>query len=84
MAQLPTVLQGMNGKTDMLKVIGGILLLCISGLAVMFYAVGNHGHLMFRPHMTEDWIIWGIAFIAGVTGIFLIIRNSSNYKRNHN
>ena len=61
----------------MLKVIGGILLLCVSGMAVMFYAVGNHGHLMFRPHMTEDWIIWGIALIAGVSGIYLLTRRTS-------
>jgi hypothetical protein len=64
----------------MLKVIGGILLLCVSGLAVMFYAVGNHGHLMFRLHMTEDWIIWGIALIAATTGIFLLIRSNPRKK----
>jgi hypothetical protein len=65
----------------MLKVIGGILLLCLSALAVMFYAVGNHGHLMFRPHMTEDWIIWGIAFIAGASGVYLLTRSISKTTR---
>jgi hypothetical protein len=30
-------------------------------------AAGSHGHFGFRPHMTEDWIIFGTPFI-GLTG----------------
>jgi hypothetical protein len=35
--------------------------------------VGSHGHLMFRPYMTEDWIIWSITFISFVAGLLLLI-----------
>ncbi|CAN5509415.1 hypothetical protein BH11BAC5_BH11BAC5_00170 [soil metagenome] len=34
---------------------------------------GMHGHLMFRPHMIEDWIIWGIALISFLLGTILLI-----------
>lgn len=29
---------------------------------------GSHGHLLFRPHMTEDWFIFGTPLI-GVIGL---------------
>jgi hypothetical protein len=35
---------------------------------------GNHGHLMFRPHMTEDWIIWSITFISFIAGLLFLIK----------
>ncbi len=35
----------------------------MSASCLIFYMVGNHGKLMFRPHMKEDWIIWGLALI---------------------
>lgn len=56
----------------MIKAIAGILLLTLSGLSIMIYLVGSHGHLMFRPHMKEDWIIWGLAFISLVAGLYLL------------
>jgi uncharacterized ion transporter superfamily protein YfcC len=51
-----------------------ILLILTSGLAIMFYGVGNHGHFMFRPHMTQDWIIWGIAILTGLPGLYLLTK----------
>lgn len=45
--------------------------------------VGMHGHLMFRPHMREDWVIWGLAtafFFLGVALVVLAIRKEINRK----
>lgn len=49
-------------------------LLILAGLTIMFYMVGSHGRLMFRPHMTEDWVIWSIAVISTATSIFLFAK----------
>ncbi|HRI33973.1 MAG TPA: hypothetical protein PLD02_09465 [Saprospiraceae bacterium] len=54
----------------MTRTIIAIGLLILAGLSLMFYMVGSHGRLLFRPHMTEDWDIWGIAVISTVTSIF--------------
>ena len=58
----------------MTRTIIAIGLLILAGLAIMFYMVGSHGRLMFRPHMTEDWVIWGIAVISTATSIFLFVK----------
>jgi hypothetical protein len=58
----------------MTRTIIAIGLLIIAGLTIMFYMVGSHGKLMFRPHMTEDWVIWGIAGISTATSIFLFAK----------
>ena len=50
----------------------GLLILC--GLSIMFYMVGNHGRLMFRPHMTEDWVIWGITILSATSGLYLLTK----------
>lgn len=44
-----------------------ILLIVISIEGIALYDPNNHGHFMFRLHMTEDWIIWGIVLVSGVT-----------------
>jgi hypothetical protein len=48
----------------------------------MFYAVGMHGYIMFRPHMKEDWIIWSLALTAFLPGVMLIVLWVR--KRSHN
>jgi hypothetical protein len=48
-----------------------LFILCI--IVLMFYMAGSHGKLMFRSHMTEDWIIWGIAAGSAITGIWLLV-----------
>ena len=58
----------------MTRTIIAIGLLILAGRALMFYMVGSHGHLMFRPQMTEDWIIWGIAVISTTISIFLFTK----------
>lgn len=41
-----------------------LILLVIGILGILL--VGMHGRLMFRPHMLEDWILWGAAVAASV------------------
>lgn len=60
----------------MKRIIIAIGLLILAGIAIGFYMVGSHGRIMFRPHMAEDWIIWGIAVISTATSIFLFIKRS--------
>ena len=55
------------------KLLGILLLLC-SVFGVALYGAGNHGHFMFRPHMLEDWIIWGLVVFTGTSGIYLLIK----------
>jgi hypothetical protein len=57
-----------------MKIFGGIGLLMISALSLMYYMLGMHGRLMFRPHMAEDWVIWGVAVVSAILGLILIIR----------
>lgn len=53
-----------------LTAILGLGSLSLSILSVMFfYGVGNHGHFVFRRHMTEDWFIWGFALVTALLGI---------------
>jgi hypothetical protein len=58
----------------MTRTLIAIGLLILAGLALMFYMVGSHGRLMFRPHMKEEWIIWGIAIISTLTSIYLFLK----------
>ena len=41
----------------------GLMFLMIGLFGILFYLSGMHGHLTFRPHMLQDWIIWGIVFL---------------------
>lgn len=64
-------------KKKMRRIIVIVGLFVLSGLSIFLYWFGNHGRLMFRPHMTEDWIIWGIALISFFCGIYLIRKHKS-------
>jgi putative Mn2+ efflux pump MntP len=45
----------------------------IIGLFLLMMGVaGSHGHFRFRPHMTEDWFIFGTPLI-GLTGLIYVI-----------
>ena len=66
----------------MLKTVAGILFLCVFTLAIMFDGVGNHGHIMFRPNMKEDWVVWGIAIFSLALGLYLLKRGTSNSAKN--
>jgi hypothetical protein len=58
----------------MRRVITAIGLFILSGFCIFIYWFGMHGRLMFRPHMTEDWIIWGTATVSFLTGIYFTIK----------
>lgn len=63
-----------------------LLLVFFSGVTIvgcfliMVGIAGSHGHFRFRPHMTEDWFIFGTPLI-GVLGLITVtvlrIRNSN-------
>jgi len=57
-----------------MKIAAAFVLFFIAFMCFMIYLVGMHGHLMFRPHMTEDWIIWGIAAVSITGGLVLLIK----------
>ena len=60
-------------KRQEMKIAAAFVLFFITFMCFMIYLVGMHGHLMFRPHMTEDWVIWGIAAASFVGGLVLLI-----------
>jgi hypothetical protein len=53
-----------------------VALLALSTALILFavLAVGSHGHLMFRPHMTEDWVFWGGIAVSLATCICCLIK----------
>jgi len=53
------------------KKILATIFIIISIFLISFDGIGNHGHFMFRPHMTEDWLIWGLIFLTGFIGLRL-------------
>jgi hypothetical protein len=57
-----------------MKIAAAFLLFCITFMCFIFDFAGMHGHLMCRPYMTEDWIIWGIAVISFVGGLVLLTK----------
>jgi hypothetical protein len=60
----------------MTRTIIAIGLLILTVLTLMFYMVGSHGRLMFRPHMTEEWFIWGIAILSATSGLYLLTKKA--------
>jgi hypothetical protein len=57
------------------------VLLLISLFTFALLAVGSHGHLMFRPHMTEDWVFWSIIVWTGIGGLALLFRDLRRWQR---
>jgi hypothetical protein len=57
-----------------MKIAAVFILFFIAFMCFMIYLVGMHGHLTFRPHMKEDWIIWGIASVSFIGGLVLLIK----------
>jgi hypothetical protein len=54
----------------------------VAGFFLLFVGMaGSHGHFRFRPHMLEDWIMFGTPLI-GVIGFVVVtivrIRNRNN------
>lgn len=40
-----------------MKTIFSAILVGVGLFVLGFWASGMHGHIMFRPHMTEDWVL---------------------------
>jgi hypothetical protein len=56
----------------MKKIIISIILIALGIYTLMFWGAGMHGHIMFRPHKLEDWILSAIvATCFGVPLFFL-------------
>ncbi|MBK8088529.1 MAG: hypothetical protein IPK31_11585 [Chitinophagaceae bacterium] len=52
----------------------GLMFLMIGLFGILFYLSGMHGHLTFRPHMLQDWIIWGIVTVSFIAGFYFILK----------
>jgi hypothetical protein len=57
-----------------MKILFALIFLFIAFMCFMIYLVGSHGHLMFRPYMIEDWLIWAMAFISFIAGPLFLIK----------
>lgn len=56
---------------EKLKIIFIVIFIPLGLLSCMFWLVGHHGAIVFfRPHMVEDWFIWGF-MLLGVIGVRL-------------
>lgn len=64
-----------------MRIITAFVLCLIAFSAFAIDMAGSHGHLMFRPHMTEDWIIWGIIVCSLSSAILLIVYEFKSYNR---
>jgi hypothetical protein len=41
-----------------------VVLFCSAVFALQIWIVGSHGHVRFRPWMTEDWILGGTVLLG--------------------
>jgi uncharacterized ubiquitin-like protein YukD len=48
-----------------------IVLTALGAFLIVAGAAGSHGHFKFRPHMTEDWFIFGTPLI-GIIGLVVV------------
>jgi len=47
-------------------------LITVAGCFLLLMGMaGSHGHFRFRPHMTEDWVIFGTPLL-GVIGFVVV------------
>ena len=67
-----------------MKIVAAFALFFIAFMCFMIYLVGMHGHLMFRPHLTEDWIIWGIATVSFLGGLVLLVKGIKSMRKTKN
>jgi hypothetical protein len=57
------------------------VLLFISLFTFCLMFTGSHGHIMFRPHMTEDFVFWSIIVWTGLGGLALLYRDLRRWRR---
>jgi hypothetical protein len=58
----------------MIKIIVSVFLVLCGIYTLGFWAAGSHGHIMFRPHMTEDWVLSSILLVCFGIPLFLLVR----------
>jgi len=54
-----------------------IIVLLFSLIALFLFALigaGSHGHIMFRAHMMEDWLLWGAMLASILLVIYFLIK----------
>ena len=51
-----------------------VLFLFIAFFLFAVIGAGSHGHIMSRPHMMEDWLLWGFMIVCASLGIYLLIK----------
>lgn len=56
-----------------MRSIFAVILLSISIFIFMIFLSGSHGHIQFRTHMTEDWILWSLMIIPACLGIIILL-----------
>ena len=56
------------------KITLAIILLLIALFCFALYGAGNHGQFMFRPHMLQDWLIWGTCLVSFVLGVLILYK----------
>lgn len=52
----------------------GLLFLFITLIIIAFIGVGMHGQFMFRPHMLQDWILWGSALSSLIISLYFFFK----------
>lgn len=67
----------------MKQIIISIILVGLGLYTLMFWGAAMHGHIMFRPHKIEDWILSTIvATCFGIPLFFLYKLIAKNKKKN--
>jgi hypothetical protein len=68
-----------------MKTIISSILVAVGLFVLSVWASGTHGHIMFRPHMMEDWILavtllicFGIPLLQFLKWLIRIRRQSSD------
>jgi nitrate reductase NapE component len=57
-----------------------VLFLFIAFFIFGIISAGSHGHIMFRTHMTEDWLSWGGMVISPSLAIYFLVKKTSQIK----
>lgn len=61
------------------KILGAVFLVVAFFAFVIMY-VGSHGHIMFRPHMGQDWFFWGAISLFTSIGLILLFGQGESKK----
>jgi hypothetical protein len=57
-----------------MKTIISAILVAVGLFVLSFWAVGMHGHIKFRPHMTEDWVLAVLLLICFGIPLLLFVK----------